>query len=168
MKTEAKITIREIRAALSTDAALGHITQETADHIANLLGLDWREKQHNDRKDMDSFLADLHELFAAYDAQLLFQGSYTGHIVVDDWSYRLDFGSTTQFGEEFTALLPKMWKRHQMVDKLHFPTTASIKEVRPILEAVRHVDRKAWNYVTDKKFQEMIKPYKQPLNTEEQ
>lgn len=42
--TDAKITIKEIRSSLKCDVELGHITQETADHITKLLGLDWKEE----------------------------------------------------------------------------------------------------------------------------
>lgn len=161
MKTEAKITIREIRAALNTDVALGNITQQTADHITRLLGLDYKEEQHNDRNDMDNFLADLHELFEGYDAQMFFTGQYNGEIWVEDGQKRLAFGDPVYFGEEYISLLPKIWKRQQMVSKLSFPKTATIEDVRPIFDAVRRVDRKAWSHVTDKEFAEMIKPYKQ-------
>lgn len=64
--TEARISIKEIRSAIKCDVALGHITQETADHITKLLGLEWKEEQHQKRKDMDCFLEDLHELFERY------------------------------------------------------------------------------------------------------
>lgn len=161
MKTEAKITINEIRAAISTDVALGHITQEAADRIAWSLGLDWKEKQHNARNDMGSFLSDLHELFEAYDAQLFFTGQYYGEIWVEDAKQRLRFGDPVYFDKDYIALLPKMWKRQQMVSKLNFPKTTHIDEIRPIFDAVRRVDRKSSFYVTDKKFNEMIKPYKQ-------
>lgn len=160
MKTEAKISIREIRAALSTDVALGKMSQETADHVVKLLNLDWEEKQHNDRKDMDCFLDDLRELFETYDAMFEFKGQYDGTIIVDNWSYRLGFGSPVYFDKNFVALLPKMWKRQQMAGKLQFQKTTRIEDIRPIFDAVKRVDSKSWNYVTDKKFQEMIKPYK--------
>lgn len=159
--TEAKISINEIRAAVSCDVSLGKMTKETADHVSHLLGLDWKEKQHNDRKDMDCFLEDLRELFEAYDAEFYFEGTYNGQIWVDDSKLRFGFGSVCQFNKNFIALLPKMWKRSQMVGELNFPNTTHIDEIRPIFEAVRRVDRKGWNYVTDKQFSEMIKPYKQ-------
>lgn len=161
MKTEAKITINNIRAALSTDVALGNMSQETADHVAKLLGLDWREKQHNDRKDMDCFLEDLLELFEAYDARFMFKGTYKGSIYINDFAASLGFGDTSNFDKDFVALLPKMWKRQQIAGKLKFPKTTHIDEIRPIFDAVRRVDRKSSFYVTDKKFNEMIKPYKQ-------
>lgn len=160
MKTEAKITINEIRAALSTDVALGKMSQETADHVVKLLGLDWKEKQHNDRKDMDCFLDDLRELFEAYDARFHIQGQYDGSIIVDNWSYSLRFGNPVYFDQDFIALLPKMWKRQQAVGKLHFSKTTKIDDIRPIFDAVKRVNRKSSSYVTDKKFNEMIKPYK--------
>ena len=160
MKTEAKITINEIRAALSTDVALGNIPQETADHVVKILGLDWKEKQHNDRKDMDCFLDDLRGLFEAYDARFEIKGQYDGIIFIDDWSYSLGFGAPVYFDKDYVALLPKMWKRQQMAGKLKFSPTTKIEDIRPIFDAVRRVDRKSWNYVSDKKFQEMIKPYK--------
>jgi len=53
-----------------------------------------------------------------------------------------------------------MWKRQQMAGRLHFPKTTKIEEIRPIFDAVRRVDRKSSLYVTDKKFNEIIKPYK--------
>lgn len=157
---EAKITIKEIRAELNLDVALGKMSQGTADHVAYILGLDWKEKQYNDRKDMDCFLEDLHELFEAYDAELFFEGTYNGQIWVNDSSMRLGFGSTVYFDKDYIALLPKMWKRSQMVGALNIPKTTKIEDLRPIFDAIRRVDRKAWNYVTDKKFKEMIKPYK--------
>lgn len=160
MRTEAKITINEIRAALSTDVALSKMSQETADYVAKLLGLDWKEKQHIDRKDMDCFLKDLHELFEAYDAQLFFKGQYDGELWVDDYKQRLNFGDPVYFGKDYIALLPKMWKRQQMAAKLNIPKTTHIDEIRPIFDAVRRVDCKSLFYVTDKKFAEMIKPYK--------
>ena len=160
MKTEAKITINEIRVALSTDVALGNISQETADRISYILGLDWKEKQHKDRKDMDCFLDDLRELFEAYDAKFHLQGQYDGSIIVDNWSYSLGFGNPVYFDQDYIALLPKKWKRQQMAGRLHFPKTTKIEEIRPIFDAVRRVDRKSSLYVTDKKFNEIIKPYK--------
>ncbi len=163
MKTDAKITVKEIRAALACDVATGKMTQEVADRVTHLLGLDWKEKQHNDRKDMDCFLEDLHELFEAYDAGFFFSGTYSGEIWIDNAKLRFVFGSVCEFDKDFIALLPKVWKRSRMVSALHFPKAATIDEIRPILDAVRQVDRKAWNYVTDKKFSEMIKPYKKQL-----
>lgn len=160
MKTEAKITINEIRAALSTDVALGKMSQEIADHVAKLLGLDWKEKQHNDRKDMNCFLDDLRELFEAYDAKFHIQGQYDGSIIVDNWSYSLRFGNPVYFDQDFIALLPKMWKRQQAVGKLHFSKTTKIDDIRPIFDAVKRVNRKSSSYVTDRQFNEMIKPYK--------
>lgn len=160
MKTEAKMTINEIRAALSTDVALGNISQETADRVSYILGLDWKEKQHNDRKDMDCFLEDLRELFEAYDAEFFFEGTYNGQVWIDNAKLRFGFGGVSQFDKDFIALLPKMWKRSQIAGALNIPKTATIDEIRPIFDAVRKVDRKAWSYVTDKKFNEMIKPYK--------
>lgn len=160
MKSKAKITIGDIRAALGADVALGKMSQETADHVAKLLGLDWREKRHNDRRDMDCFLEDLRELFEAYDAKFHFQGQYDGSIIVDNWSYRLGFGNPVHFDQDYIALLPKMWKRQQMVNRLHFPKATKIEDVRPIFDAVRKVDRKSSFYVTDNKFAEMIQPYK--------
>lgn len=157
---EAKITIKEIRAELNLDVALGKMSQETADHVAYILGLDWKEKQYNDRKDMDCFLEDLHELFEAYDAELFFEGTYNGQIWVADSKLRFGFGCVSRFDKGFISLLPKMWKRSRIVGALNIPKTTKIEELRPILDAVRRVDRKSWNYITDKKFKEMIKPYK--------
>lgn len=74
---------------------------------------------------------------------------------------RFSYGDQYWFDKDFISLLPKMWKRSQMFDKLNIPSTTHIDEIRPIIKAIRQVDRKdATFYVTDKKFNEMIAPYK--------
>ncbi|MBD5357421.1 MAG: hypothetical protein HDR88_10525 [Bacteroides sp.] len=159
--TEARIPIKEIRSALKCDVALGHITQETADHVTKLLNLDWKEEEHQKRKDMDCFLDDLHELFERYDIIFYFEGSYNGTIMFNNKPGRFCFGDRGWFDKDFISLLPKMWKRTQMFNKLNIPSTTHIDEIRPICDAIRRVDRKNFShYVTDKKFKEMIAPYK--------
>jgi len=159
--TEARISIKEIRSAIKCDVALGHITQETADHITKLLGLEWKEEQHQKRKDMDCFLEDLHELFERYNVVFNFEGNYNGRIIMLNTPERFSYGDQYWFDKDFISLLPKMWKRSQMFDKLNIPSTTHIDEIRPIIKAIRQVDRKdATFYVTDKKFNEMIAPYK--------
>lgn len=159
--TEARITINEIRAALKCDVALGHMTQETADHVTKLLDLDWKEENHQKRKDMDCFLEDLHEIFERYNVVLNFEGNYNGRIIMLNTPERFSFGDQYWFDKDFISLLPKMWKRTQMFDKLKIPPTTHIDDIKPILKAIRCVDRKDITfYVTDKKFKEMIAPYK--------
>lgn len=159
--TEARITINEIRAALKCDVALGHMTQENADHVTKLLGLDWKEENHQKRKDMDCFLEDLHEIFERYNVVLKFEGNYNGRIIMLNTPERFSFGDQYWFDKDFISLLPKMWKRTQMFDKLKIPPTTHIDDIKPILKAIRCVDRKDITfYVTDKKFKEMIAPYK--------
>jgi hypothetical protein len=161
MKTEAKITIKEIRAALSTDVAIGKMSQETADRVEWILGLDYKEKRHTDRKDMDCFLEDLWELFAKYDAEFHFEGQYRGYIHVNSLACRLCFGEVSPFNSDFIAFLPKMWKRSQIVSKLKFTPTTNVDDIKPIFDAVRKVNPKSsCDHVTDKEFNEMIKPYK--------
>ena len=158
--TEARITINEIRAALDSDVAMGHISQESADHITKLLGLEWKEEQHHKRKDMDCFLEDLHELFERYNVVLYFENSCNGYIMIPNTPGSFFFGDKNWFDKDFISLLPKMWKRTQMVRNLHFPSTTDEEEIRPIFEAIRRVNRENPLYVTDKKFKEMIAPYK--------
>lgn len=159
--TEARITIQEIRSALKCDVALGHMTQETADHVTKLLGLDRKEEQHQKRKDMDCFLEDLRELFERYDAVFYFEGSFNGNIMFRNKPGRFSFGEIGWFDKDFISLLPKMWKRTQMFNKLNISPTTYIDDIKPILKAIRQVDRKDITfYVTDKKFKEMIAPYK--------
>lgn len=158
--TEARITINEIRAALESDVAMGHISQESADHITKLLGLDWKEEQHHKRKDMDCFIEDLHELFERYNVVLILEGIYNGRILIPNTPESFSFGDKDWFDKDFISLLPKMWKRTQMVRNLHFPSTTDEEEIRPIFEAIRQVNRESLLYVTDKKFKDMIAPYK--------
>lgn len=159
--TEAKITINEIRSALKCDVALGHMSQETADHVTKLLGLEWKEENHQKRKDMDCFLEDLHELFERYNVVLKFEGNYNGSIIMLNTPERFSFGDQYWFDKDFISLLPKIWKRTQMFNKLKIPPTTHIDDIKPILKAIRCVDQKDITfYVTDKKFKEMIAPYK--------
>lgn len=166
---EAKMTINEIRAAISTDVALGKMAQETADHISSLLGLDWKEEQYRKRKDMDCFLEDLLELFEKYNASFVFTGNYKGEICINKLSCKgLRFGDVVYFNKDFIALLPKMWKRSKMVGKLNFTELTHIDEVRPILDAIGKVDRSSHTYVSDKQFNDMIRPYKSKSNANKQ
>lgn len=157
---EAKITIKEIRCALNVDVALGKMTKETADYVTRLLGLDWKEKEYNKRKDMDCFLEDLHDLFEKYDASFYLQGTYRGEIFVNHPGCNFTFGEPVFFDKDFIALLPKKWKRTQMVRKLKIPPTIHVDELKPIFEAIHKVDCRWSSYITDKKFNEMIKPYR--------
>lgn len=110
---------------------------------------------------MDCFLEDLHELFERYNAVFHFEGSYNGHIMIPDTPESFSFGDRYWFDMDFISLLPKIWKRTQMFNKLNIPSTTHIDSIRPIIKAIRQVDRKdAIFYVTDKKFKEMIAPYK--------
>lgn len=157
---EAKITIKEIRSALAVDVALGKISKETADHVIKCLGLDWKEEEYNKRKDIDCFFEDLKELFERYEASLYLKGNYEGEVWVKDFAYSFNFGSPVEFDKDFIALLPKMWKRVQKVRKLNIPETTHINDITPIFDAIRKVNTKCWNHVSEKKFDEMIKPYK--------
>lgn len=157
---EAKITIKEIRSALAIDVALGKISKETADHVIKCLGLDWKEEKYNKRKEIDCFFEDLKELFERYEASLYLKGTYESEVWVKDFAHSFNFGSPMEFDKDFIALLPKMWKRVQKVRKLNIPETAHINAIKPIFEAIRQVDTKCWNHVSEKKFDEMITPYK--------
>lgn len=161
MKTEAKITIKEIRAALSADVALGKMSQETADQVKRLLNLGWREKQHNHRNDMECFFEDLRELFEAYDAKLVSGGTYTVEIWINKSKMRIRFDSPTFFDKDFIALLPKMYERGGLVNTLEITGATTLEELLPILEAAEKVDCKAQDYVSDEKFNEMIKNFQQ-------
>jgi hypothetical protein len=166
-KPKAQISIHEIRCALSVDVALGHMTQEQADHVIKCLMLDWKEDEYNKRNDMECFISDFRELLEKYEAQIHLKGNcditfYTNFGLSGPRTERLNLGSGVGrfIDAEYAALFPKILKRQKMVHKIDFPTTTHIDDIKPIFEAIRKVDRKSHFYVTDKKFAEMLKPYK--------
>lgn len=159
-KTEAKISIREIRCALSTEVALGGMTQEQVDHVSKCLRLDWKEADYDKRNDMECFICELKELLKKYDARIEISSSiYNATLRINDYRECLHFGGRT-IDAEYVELFPKIFERQKIISKLNFLPTDHVDDIRPIVKAALKVDRKSWNYVTDDQFAEMVKPYK--------
>lgn len=161
-----KISTRTIRAFLSTAVALGHLAKETADMVAKGLQLDDIERQYKERPWIDLCVDELHDLLEEFGATIDF--NYLGYggtprsgifLTNEKGEYQIFRFDGERLDARLLSLIPKVMERKRMIADVEFSTAMRIEVAEAILKAAYAVDRASMQYVTDKKFKEMITPY---------
>lgn len=163
----ATITIYEIRCALSTQVALGKMSQEESDKFVRLLHLDQKEEDYV-KKEEANFFKELQQFYEKWDMMLSADIGPEGRVeyIVGAFGNRSFYHpkGLEAITADDVSLLPKIAKRQQMFNKVQLNETVHIDDIRPILQAITRVEVGSWCYVTDDDFKTMIEDLKVKYN----
>lgn len=162
------ITTYEIRCALGTEVARGKMTKEEKERIETLLGLQWREEEYQ-KKDEAHFFEELAQFFKKWDLLLNIDGmSIIGRIeyIVGAWGNDNVYHPRGMncIGQKEIDLLPRIYQRRKMFQKIKLNPTVKVEDVRPITDAIVRCEVGSWNYVTDDEYKTMLEDLKTKYN----